>query len=258
MAFGNHFRKLSDDQVEWVELTDDGDRQVKPWKPPHRRKWTGPDLFRKEFENLKEKFGQGLGGSISINGKKWPIPWTRLLLLSLAVYVLTFKDLQFSLDMKAPLGAPPSSAPPVSSSSSASQSVSALPVTHQEESEDAIAYIDRFEKVARAEMKKYGIPASIKMAQGLLESQAGLSEACRQYNNHFGRPLAGKEYISAWANWRAHSELLKKNYPELFRNGRDYRRWAGDLESSGYNARKGYARDLLRIIETYQLDDLDR
>jgi len=258
MGLGNHFRKLSDDQVEWVELTDAEDRQVTAWKPPHKRKWIGPDLFRKEYEHLKEKLGRGLGGSISINGKKWPIPWTRIFLLCLAVYVLTFKDLQLSLDMKAPLGAPPSSAPPISSSTPASQSVSALPVTNQENKEDAIAYIDRFEKVALAEMKKYGIPASIKMAQGLLESQAGLSKACRQYNNHFGRPLAGKEYISAWANWRAHSEVLRKNHPELFRNGTDYRQWARGLEASGYNPRKGYAQDLVRIIETYQLDDWDR
>ncbi len=259
METGNQFGKNSKVEADLFELGNSNDRQVTPWRPPGKRWDFQADMLRQEWENLRNRFSKGFGGSIQVNGKKWRIPWTKLILLGLAVYVLTFKDLQFSLDMKAPLapgavGAPPASSSPVNQSSSPG---TFAPPT-QEQDEDIEAYIDRFQKVALAEMKKFGIPASIKMAQGILESQAGRSQDCRQSNNHFGSPMAGQIFNSAWANWRAHSELLRQDYPELFRNGSNYKSWAEGLERAGYNPRKGYARQLIRIIDTYRLSDWDK
>ena len=92
-------------------------------------------------------------------------------------------------------------------------------------------YIKRFHPTARMEEKRYGVPYSISMAQGLLESESGNSRLAKQANNHFG--IKGKLrgglnlcddscndyfniYENAWASWRAHSQLLmKKRYKPL-------------------------------------------
>jgi len=69
---------------------------------------------------------------------------------------------------------------------SSKQVPTALPIVHKKASQQQINYIQRFAKVAKSEMDKYGIPASIKLAQGLLESQAGASRLATKNNNHFG------------------------------------------------------------------------
>ena len=90
------------------------------------------------------------------------------------------------------------------------------------------AYVDRFANVAQVEMKKYGIPASIKLAQGLIETNAGESRLSTKNNNHFGMKCFSKKckkghcsnfsddthkdffriYKNAWESYRSHSELL--------------------------------------------------
>ena len=113
-------------------------------------------------------------------------------------------------------------------------------------------YVRRFSRVAVAEMRKFGMPASIKLALGILESRAG-DGVDPQDNNHFGAPLAGESYVSAWENWRAHSLLMKRNYADLFDNAYGYKQWAKGLAQKGYSADRKYADRLISIVEKYQL-----
>ena len=140
------------------------------------------------------------------------------------------------------------------------------------------AYVRRFGKVAQTEMDTYGIPASIKIAQGLLESDAGKSRLSRQNNNHFGikcfsRTCAKghcsnfsddshkdffRKYTSAWDSYRAHSKLLVNGkYKELLAHGKDYVQWAKGLKRIGYATAAHYDQKLIDIIERYELTYLD-
>jgi flagellum-specific peptidoglycan hydrolase FlgJ len=143
------------------------------------------------------------------------------------------------------------------------------------------AYVQRFKKVAQAEMEKFGIPASIKLAQGLLESQAGNSPLASRNNNHFGIKCFSRQckkghcrnfeddshkdffriYQSAWESYRAHSLLLKQKerYEALFTlPSDDYRGWAQGLAKAGYATDPAYAQKLIRLIEGLQLQRFDR
>ncbi len=141
------------------------------------------------------------------------------------------------------------------------------------------AYIDRFAQVARAEQLRFGIPASIKMAQAILESNAGRSGLAVNHNNHFGIKCMSRSctkghctnhaddhhkdffvnYQSAWQSWRAHSELLLlPRYSSLFEHdSRDYVIWAKGLQAAGYATDPAYATKLIDIIERHQLWILD-
>ncbi|MFN7119205.1 MAG: glucosaminidase domain-containing protein [Saprospiraceae bacterium] len=118
-------------------------------------------------------------------------------------------------------------------------------------------YIRRFSKVAQAEMQKYNVPASVKMAQAIVESWAGQDAATLSTNNHFGAPLAGRNYDSAWESWRMHSMLLHERYATLFNHGNDYKKWAKGLQQAGYNNDRTYDKKIIDIIEKYQLYLLD-
>ncbi len=141
-------------------------------------------------------------------------------------------------------------------------------------------YVDRFAPIAMAEMRKFGIPASIILAQGLLESNAGESQLSRTTNNHFGMKCFSKQckkghcanfsddshkdffikYGNAWSSFRAHSEFLKKTkrYRSLFQmEAGDYRNWAIGLEKSGYATDKQYAEKLMALIQSLGLHRYD-
>lgn len=141
-------------------------------------------------------------------------------------------------------------------------------------------YVDRFAPVAVAEMRRYGIPASIKLAQALLESQAGGSKLARQTNNHFGLKCFSQKcdaghcvnhgddshkdffikYPNAWGSYRAHSELLKNGarYRNLFKYRQDdYISWAKGLAAAGYATDPQYADKLIAIVQDLQLDRYD-
>lgn len=141
------------------------------------------------------------------------------------------------------------------------------------------AYIRRFGSVAVAEMKQYGIPASITIAQGLLETRAGTSGLATKNNNHFGVKCFSRncrrghcsnftddthkdffvKYPNAWASFRAHSQLLTSGrYAKLKQYGLDYRAWAKGLKQAGYATAPDYAESLIRLIRLYGLDRLDR
>ncbi len=141
-------------------------------------------------------------------------------------------------------------------------------------------YVDRFAAVAQSEMRKYGIPASIKLAQGLIESNAGASRLTRKNSNHFGMKCFSKNckkghcsnftddshkdffriYKSAWASYRAHSIMLQnKRYRPLYKLKKtDYKAWAHGLKKAGYATDKRYAEKLINIIEELELDQYDR
>lgn len=142
-----------------------------------------------------------------------------------------------------------------------------------------LAYIKRFAKVAQSEMQRYGIPASIKLAQGLIESNAGESPLSRKNNNHFGMKCFSKHckkghcsnftddshkdffrrYNSAWESYRAHSLMLQgKRYKHLQKLGVDYKAWAFGLKKAGYATDKKYAQKLIHLIENLGLQQYDQ
>lgn len=148
--------------------------------------------------------------------------------------------------------------------------------------DDRSAYIRRFQKIAILEMEKYGIPASIKLAQGILESDAGTSRLALNANNHFGVKCKQRncprghcinyhdnshkdffvKYNNAWESWRDHSKLLANpdwRYAYMIEEcGNDYKCWARGLKKAGYAyPGKTYDQKLIKLIETYQLYRLD-
>lgn len=142
-------------------------------------------------------------------------------------------------------------------------------------------YVERFAPVAMAEMRKFGIPASITLAQALLESNAGESKLVQAANNHFGIKCTAKhckkghcinyaddshkdffvKYANAWGSFRAHSQNLhdKKRYAFLFELApTDYRGWARGLVEAGYATDKKYAIKLVALIERLELNRFDQ
>ncbi|MBD5189335.1 MAG: LysM peptidoglycan-binding domain-containing protein [Bacteroidales bacterium] len=135
------------------------------------------------------------------------------------------------------------------------------------------AYIDRYAEIAVAEQRAHGIPASITLAQGLLESAAGRSSLATKGNNHFGIKChstwrgdtllrnddAANEcfrvYSSAAESYADHSRfLLGKRYRPLFDfDITDYTSWAHGLKRCGYATDPNYASRLIAIIERYNL-----
>ena len=136
-------------------------------------------------------------------------------------------------------------------------------------------YIRRHERIAKAEEKKFGVPASITLAQGLLESDAGGSRLARNNNNHFGIKCFSKtcakghcvnytddthkdffrNYESAWGSFRGHSLLLQKSrYKSLYQLKKtDYKGWSHGLRKAGYATDKRYGDKLIKIIEALDL-----
>ena len=139
-------------------------------------------------------------------------------------------------------------------------------------------YIERFKDIAVREMNSNGIPASITLAQGILESGNGNSSLAREANNHFGIKCTSewkgktilkdddqkddcfRVYTSAEESFRDHSEFLKrKRYAALFElNKNDYQGWALGLKEAGYATNPRYAELLISLIERYNLNSFDR
>jgi len=142
----------------------------------------------------------------------------------------------------------------------------------------AISYIERFKQIAIREMNNSGIPASITLAQGILESGNGSSELALQGNNHFGIKCTpdwkGKTmlkdddqkddcfrvYKTPEESFKDHTEFLKrKRYAPLFElDKNDYRGWAIGLKNAGYATNPRYAELLISLIERYNLNRFDR
>jgi hypothetical protein len=142
----------------------------------------------------------------------------------------------------------------------------------------ASAYVDKYKAIAVAEMNKYGVPASITLAQGLLESGNGNSSLAVEANNHFGikcnAEWKGKTilrdddkkddcfrvYNTAEESFRDHSEFLKrKRYAFLFElDKNDYIGWANGLKQAGYATNPRYPELLISLIDRYDLSKYDR
>jgi LysM repeat protein len=132
--------------------------------------------------------------------------------------------------------------------------------------------------MAMEQQQKYKIPASITLAQGLLESGAGRSRLAREANNHFGIKTPGgwtgpyilvnddlpnekfRKYKSVRDSYEDHSLfLLKPRYKVLFTYSiTDYKAWAKGLKKCGYATSHTYAESLIRIIEMYSLHQFDK
>lgn len=144
-------------------------------------------------------------------------------------------------------------------------------------------YISKYSDIAVREMKRTGIPASIKMAQAILESGGGTSQLSRKANNHFGIKCGSnwkgakyfkkdddrrngrlvnscfRKYSNPEESFVAHSEFLKKDrYQALFKlKPTDYKGWARGLQKAGYATSKTYSSKLIRLIEDNKLYKLD-
>ena len=140
-------------------------------------------------------------------------------------------------------------------------------------------YIKKYRDIAVEEMKKYHIPASITLAQGLLESGAGQSALARKSNNHFGikcgsdwrgktvrhdddeRNECFRAYKHPKQSYEDHSKFLvsRPRYASLFKlKMTDYKGWARGLKKAGYATNPRYAEQLIGIIELYDLDKYDK
>lgn len=138
-------------------------------------------------------------------------------------------------------------------------------------------YVDQYKEAAIEQMHRYKIPASITLAQALLESGAGTSFLAKNANNHFGIKVGVgwngpyvvrdddrkgehfRKYKNVEESYEDHSQfLLKDRYKRLFDlNPLDYKAWARGLKACGYATSPTYADRLINIIETYELDDYD-
>ena len=139
-------------------------------------------------------------------------------------------------------------------------------------------YIDNYSMIAKEEMIQYGIPASITLAQGILESGAGRAELSKKSNNHFGikchKGWTGekvyhdddelqecfRKYRDPKYSFRDHSLFLtqRSRYADLFTYKKDdYKSWAKGLKKAGYATDPKYPQKLINIIEKYNLYSYD-
>ena len=149
-----------------------------------------------------------------------------------------------------------------------------MTVVHAQSSADIKLYILNFKDIALEHERKYGIPASITLAQGILESGAGKSMLTVHANNHFGIKAGSswrgsiylawddeihkskfRKYSSAKESFEDHAKVLKGNrYSSLFAKSiYDYRAWAYGLQKAGYATASNYAKALIGYIDAYKL-----
>ena len=154
-------------------------------------------------------------------------------------------------------------------------SVSAADLVWSKQYQD---YFERYREVAIEQMVMHRIPASITLAQGVLESAAGRSELAVKGNNHFGIKCNGwtgrktyhddddrnecfRAYGSAYESYEDHSRFLmgSPRYQKLFQlKLTDYKGWAKGLKACGYATSPTYAKKLIQIIELYELYQYDK
>ncbi len=140
-------------------------------------------------------------------------------------------------------------------------------------------YIDMYKTIAISEMKRSGIPASITLSQGILETQSGNSDLVKRSNNHFGikckKSWTGesvkhtddalnecfRKYPRAEDSFKDHSDYLKATprYAALFQlDASDYKGWAHGLKKAGYATNPRYPQILISNIERYNLQQYDQ
>jgi len=139
-------------------------------------------------------------------------------------------------------------------------------------------YIKKYARYAVMSQRKYGVPASISLAQGIVESRSGNSSLARENNNHFGIKCFSKtcntghctnktddthkdffrKYKSPQESWEAHGlHISTGRYEHLKKHRRDYKSWAYGLKRAGYATAPNYAKILINTIEKYNLHKYD-
>ncbi|MEO1517429.1 MAG: glucosaminidase domain-containing protein [Bacteroidota bacterium] len=229
--------------------------------------------------------------SRSIRFNKIKLPWFKIGIVVLAAYVMLSKDMQFNIALRAPSTAFTDDRDQGTGTAIAQNVAHTAAISGERHNpyaptaadnlkdRKAKAFIRKYAQMAKDEMKAYGVPASIKMAQALVESNAGNSLLAKNNNNHFGIKCFSKrckkghctnayddhhkdffrKYANAKDSWRAHSLLLSKGrYKKLHRYGKSYERWAKGLKEVGYATDKAYAQKLINVIRKYQLHLLDQ
>lgn len=224
--------------------------------------------------------------------------WFKLCIAALLLFVALKKDLSFKLNLNTPVKTEQApEAPPrekavkserytdqLNGSISAAQTerfdltaaarsarkLSALDRLQRTGKERIQHYIDRFDKVARGEERKFGIPAKITLANALLHSQAGTAAwAEKGRNNHFLLPCTDdwkgeqksydarclRHYENAWTSFRDHSFYITTGpYSDLKSlSTDDIRGWAAALQDKGFSEEPELARQLLEVIRIYGL-----
>lgn len=159
----------------------------------------------------------------------------------------------------------------------APQPVVAIQKTSDKQSSACLQYIATYAAIAQEQMALHGIPASITLAQGLLESGAGRSVLAKEANNHFGIKVGStwdgpyllrdddkpnekfRKYGSARDSFEDHSLVLsRERYKSLLELEKtDYKGWAVGLKRCGYATSSTYAQKLIKIIELYELQKFD-
>ena len=139
-----------------------------------------------------------------------------------------------------------------------------------------IDYINTYKEIAISEMKRTGVPAAIKLAQGIHETEAGTSMLVKKSNNHFGIKCKSgwtgmsvrhtddaphecfRKYENALDSYKDHSDFLKNSprYASLFTlDPADYAGWANGLKKAGYATNRKYPQIIIKLIEDYHLQD---
>ncbi len=152
-------------------------------------------------------------------------------------------------------------------------------ISQEAPNENIIKYIEQYAALAVKEMERTGVPASIKIAQGIHETNAGKSDLVLQSNNHFGIKCKSswtgekvyhnddeegecfRKYDNATASYLDHSDYLKSQprYAFLFDyDANDYAAWAWGLKKAGYATNPIYAQTLIKYIEAYHLNELNK
>lgn len=230
-----------------------------------------------------QAFGEKVQAFIKNNIMRRNLPWFKLSVLALAVFILTKKDFQLNFAMASPLSVFSDD----KNNSDESQISHAMSVSNPYAplaADDlnvrrAKKFIRSYAKTAQAEMETFGVPASIKMAQALVESRAGTSKLAVGNNNFFGMKCFSKNckkghcsnatddhhkdffriYKTPADSWRAHSRLISNGrYAHLKEYGTDYKKWAVGLKKAGYATDKRYHQKLINTIEKYELWRLDQ
>ena len=137
-------------------------------------------------------------------------------------------------------------------------------------------YIETYRDIAITEMQRTGVPAAIKLAQGIHETTAGTSDLVRRSNNHFGIKCKSnwtgesvshtddaphecfRKYDEPSQSYKDHSDFLKgsSRYASLFNlDPLDYEGWAYGLKKAGYATNPRYPQIIIKLVETYQLQD---
>jgi LysM repeat protein len=153
--------------------------------------------------------------------------------------------------------------------------ITAAATTKAQRSDYVITYINTYKGIAIEEMQRTGVPAAIKLAQGIHETQAGTSDLVRRSNNHFGikckntwtgdkvyhdddaRGECFRSYTQPAQSYKDHSDFLKgsQRYAFLFQlDPTDYKAWADGLRKAGYATNYRYAQILVKLIEDYNLE----